>query len=417
MTLYSAEGALKFLHIIYIFIPTVLIILIAFGSFYIVFNVAKKRKEKNKKNLLLVICSVISIIAIILIFNFAPGIKRFRTIYDRYKSGKYNVVEGYVSGFNKYSDYNEYTNEEYFILDDHGFTVFTGDNSLYWYSPKKPGKGVIYENDQYVGIKYITYDNKKYNKSGYQYIVEIYVPEPLKEYNFSSEEDFYKLSEEDVIYLATHNYRTIDFVNDFNEDSYDFFGTPLRHTENVFPGYLELEGKNSDFDVNQKISDEDYKRLAEEYLDYFKECGKEIIFYGETEHYSEYGIKFSADFQERRCFNRNRFCFSKTDGIYYFGELTVENVMSEEDFDYSNYFYEYLLLREVEDREDAIVYVAYYPKLKDIGDYGEYDENQKAEIYKSVTFYDKKTHKITGNITLIRTVDIPGTKLYIPEPV
>ena len=47
----------------------------------------------------------------------------------------------------------------------------------------------------------------------------------------------------------------------------------------------------------------------------------------------------------------------------------------------------------------------------------EYDENQKAEIYKSVTFYDKKTHKITGNITLIRTVDIPGTKLYIPEPV
>ena len=55
--------------------------------------------------------------------------------------------------------------------------------------------------------------------------------------------------------------------------------------------------------------------------------------------------------------------------------------------------------------------------LKDTGDYDEYGENQKAEIIKFKIIYDKKTHRMTQETEVIRSVNIPGTTLYIPEAV
>ncbi|MBP5494007.1 MAG: hypothetical protein J6X97_02855 [Lachnospiraceae bacterium] len=277
-----------------------------------------------------------------------------------------------------------------------------------------------------------TEDDGKNNNAGNPDISEPLVSddkaeeEPLKEFSFSSEKDLLKLSDEDVIYLATHHYETSYFVQDFHEDAYDDFGTPLVEFERFEPLLLNPGGNRPDYDVNQKMSDEDFNKLAREWLDGYQENSYEldITYYGETENYVEYGYKVSGDFGAGRiCFYRNEFMIADTiDGNYYvgphyLGELTVENVMSEEDFYYSNYFEEYLLLREVEDRDDAIVYICYRPYLKTIGDYGEEGECQKAEIIREEVIYYKDTHSLDSVETVIKSVDIPGTTLSIPNPV
>ena len=245
-------------------------------------------------------------------------------------------------------------------------------------------------------------------------------------YSFSSAEDLINLSDEDVIYLATHDYKATEFVADLMLEPYDDFGTPLKDGEIYQPLMLSLEGDRADYDVDKKISDEEFKKLAEEWLRSFQEnfIDTKIIYYGGTEHYAEYGYMNDGGIGSGRiCFFRNRFMVpEKIDGNpytgpVYFGELTTDVVLMEGDFYHSDFFDGYFLLREVEDRGDAIVYIAYYPSLRNIGDYDERGENHKAEIIKEVTIYDIKTHRITSEITVIRSVDIPGTTLYIPEPV
>ena len=104
-------------------------------------------------------------------------------------------------------------------------------------------------------------------------------------------------------------------------------------------------------------------------------------------------------------------------GPYYLGELTIDNVLSEEDFKMSNFEDTCLLWRAVEDKATAIVYSYYCPDLKNIGDYDECDQNQKAQIIKYEISYDKDTHRITSEAKIVHSVDIPDTKLYINEPV
>ncbi len=248
--------------------------------------------------------------------------------------------------------------------------------------------------------------------------------EPLKQFSFSSEEDICNLSDEDVIYLATHNYKTSDFVEDFKADPYNDFGTPLEGYEIFEPYMLDLGGERQDYDVNKKISDQDFKKLTEEHMNSLIVYDDiEVVYFGETENYVEYGLASSQQYGfTRRCFYRNIFMLSDTldghfyAGPYYLGELTIDNVLSEEDFELSYFFGSYLLWREVEERQDAIVYTCYSPNWKQFGDYDERGENQKAQIIKSETFYDKDTHRITRESIAIRSVDIPDTKLYYDEP-
>lgn len=252
--------------------------------------------------------------------------------------------------------------------------------------------------------------------------------EPLKEFRFFSEEDLISLSDEDVIYLAEHDYKTTYFVADFREEQYDDFGTSLTEFERFEPLLLMPEGSRADYDVDQKMSDEDYDRLIEERLEGFKEdiSDIDITYFGETDHYVEYGYGYMNAghyVSGRICFYRNEFMMSDTvggssyAGPVYLGELTEENVMSEEDFRHSNYSDNYLLLRAIEDRGDAIVYVSYYPYLKQDGDYDELGQFQRAEIIKFETIYYKETHRIDSLETVIRSVNIPGTVLYVPDAV
>ncbi|MCR5205699.1 MAG: hypothetical protein K6E47_11635 [Lachnospiraceae bacterium] len=248
--------------------------------------------------------------------------------------------------------------------------------------------------------------------------------EPLKQFSISSEEDINNLSDEDVIYLATHEYKTTDFVEDFKADPYNDFGTPLEGYEMFEPYMLDPGGERKDYDVNRKISDQDFKKLAEEHMNSLIVYNDiEVVYFGETNNYVQYGLASSQQYGfTRRCFYRNIYMLSDTlDGHFYagpnyLGELTLENVLLEADFEYSYYFDSYLLLRGVEERQNAIVYTCYSPNWKQFGDYDEREENQKAEIIKTEIFYDKETHRITGESTVIRSVVIPDTKLFYDEP-
>ncbi len=248
---------------------------------------------------------------------------------------------------------------------------------------------------------------------------------PEKKYSFSSEEDLLGLSDDDVIYLVTHDYKTGDLIDDLKAEPYDDFGTPMGDYERFEPVLLNPEGERPDYDVNQRISDEDFKKLTEDYMADFKENATDmtITYYGETEHYMEYGYKFpGGSGSGRRCFYRNKFMMSEIidghsyAGPVYLGELTVDNVLSEEDFYMTCFDDICLVLRNVEDRDDAIVYVCYYPSLRQNGEYDELGQDQKAELIRLETFYDKETHRITQEQMILRSVDIPGTTLYVPEP-
>lgn len=250
--------------------------------------------------------------------------------------------------------------------------------------------------------------------------------ESLKEYSFPTVDSINNLSDEDVIYLATHKYKTSDFVDDYRGDSYSDFGTPLGDSERFEPVLLNPGGERQDYDVNKKISDQDFKKLTEEYMNSFKENidGMKTDYLGETDHYVEY--RYSASQQSgsgRKCFYRNTFMISeKIDGNFfagpvYLGELTVDSVLSDGDFYLSIMDDSCILWREVNENKLTIVYSYYCPDWKQIGDYDEYGENQKAEIYKNEIIYDKETHRITMEAAVVRSVDIPGTTLYIPEAV
>ena len=283
----------------------------------------------------------------------------------------------------------------------------------------------VYVIDREKGIQYVLEFNKKLSDLNKEY--DIYNAEEetaFREYSFSSSADFSNLSDDDVIYLATHDYKTGDFIDDFKADPYNDFGTPLADLERYQPVLLNPGGERQDYDVNKKISDQDFKKLTEDYMTGFKENLEEmkIDYLGETEHYMEYRYSTSQQFGSGRiCFYRNLFMISeKIDGNsyagpVYLGNLTVDNVLSEEDFYLSILDNECLLWRGAEENAISIVYTYYSPNLKDIGDYDEYGENQKAEILKSEIIFDKETHRMTQKTEVIRSVNIPGTTLHIPE--
>ena len=343
--------------------------------------------------------------------------------YFQYPSKDSEVIKKYIEALKEFriekiiEDKDQFVNvcdavnDYIFILNDGRETLISIDLNAYAIDMDK-------------GIQYVLEYNETLNKLNREN--DIYVEdEPLKKFSFSSEKDIGNLSGEDVIYLVTHDYNTSDFIEDFREDPYNDFGTPLDDFERFEPYMLNPGGERKDYDVNKKISDQDFKKLAEEHMNSLKGYDDiDIVYFGETDNYIQYGLSSSQQFGfTRRCFYRNVFMLSDTiegtpyAGPYYLGELTIDNVLSEEDFKMSNFEDTCLLWRAVEDKATAIVYSYYCPDLKNIGDYDECDQNQKAQIIKYEISYDKDTHRITSEAKIVHSVDIPDTKLYINEPV
>jgi hypothetical protein len=279
--------------------------------------------------------------------------------------------------------------------------------------------------DREKGVQYVFEFNKKLSDLNREYDIDDVEEEPLREYSFSSVEDFYNLSDDDVIYLATHKYKTSDFIDDYKADSFSDFGIPLGEFECYEEVLLDPGGERQDYDLNKKISDQDFKKLADDYMNEFMgDLDWKIDCVGETDHYVEYRYASPQDVGfGRRCFYRNKFMISEIiDGNFfagpvYLGELTVDNILSEGDFYLSTFDNDYLLWRGVEETATSVVYTYYCPEVKQSGEDYEAGQNQKAQILKCMIIYDKETHHEAWDGEVIRSVDIPGTQLIIFEPV
>ena len=345
--------------------------------------------------------------------------------YIQYPSKDSEVINKYIEALKEFKikevieDENEFkytadaVNDYIFYLEDGRELLVSIDLNAYVIDMEK-------------GIQYVLEFNKKLSDLNKEYDIDITQEETLCEYSFSSVADFNNLSDDDVIYLVTHDYKTSDFIDDYKTDSFSDFGIPLEDYERYEPVLLNPGGERQDYDVNKKISDHDFKKLTEEYMNAFRENldSMKIDYLGETEHYMEYRYSSSQQFGSGRiCFYRNLFMISeKIDGNFYagpvyLGELTVDSVLSEEDFYLSIFDNECLLWRGVEESATSIIYTYYSPNLKDTGDYDEYGQNQKAEILKYKIIYDKETHRMTQETEVVRSVNIPGTTLYIPDAV
>ena len=345
--------------------------------------------------------------------------------YIQYPSKDPEVINKYIEALKEFKikevieDENEFkytadaVNDYIFYLEDGRELLVSIDLNAYVLDMEK-------------GIQYVLEFNKKLSDLNKEYDIDITQEETLREYSFSSVADFNNLSDDDVIYLVTHDYKTSDFIDDYKTDSFSDFGIPLEDYERYEPVLLNPGGERQDYDVNKKISDQDFKKLTEEYMNAFRENldSMKIDYLGETEHYMEYRYSSYQQFGSGRiCFYRNLFMISeKIDGNFYagpvyLGELTVDSVLSEEDFYLSIFDNECLLWRGVEESATSIIYTYYSPNLKDTGDYDEHGQNQKAEILKYKIIYDKETHRMTQETEVVRSVNIPGTTLYIPDAV
>ena len=345
--------------------------------------------------------------------------------YIQYPSKDPEVINKYIEALKEFKikevieDENEFkytadaVNDYIFYLEDGRELLVSIDLNAYVIDMEK-------------GIQYVLEFNKKLSDLNKEYYIDITQEETLREYSFSSVADFNNLSDDDVIYLVTHDYKTSHFIDDFKTDSFSDFCIPLEDYERYEPVLLNPGGERQDYDVNKKISDKDFKKLTEDYMNAFRENldSMKIDYLGETEHYMEYRYSSSQQFGSGRiCFYRNLYMISeKIDGNFYagpvyLGELTVDSVLSEEDFYLSIFDNECLLWRGVEESATSIIYTYYNPNLKDTGDYDEYGQNQKAEILRSKIIYDKETHRMTQETEVVRSVNIPGTTLYIPDAV
>ena len=343
--------------------------------------------------------------------------------YFQYPSKDPEIIQKYIEALREFrikeliADKNDFVyvsdavNDYIFYLDDGRQFLISIDFNTYVIDREKE-------------IQYILEYNEKLHKLNQENDIDP-ENEVLNTYTFSSEDDIFKLSDDDVLYLATHDYKTCDFIDDFKAEPYSDFGIPLGDLERFEPVLLDPGGERQDYDLNKKISDQDFKKLADDYMnDFMGDLDWKIDRVGETDHYVEYRY---ASPQEvgfgRRCFYRNMFMIGEKiegrdyAGPVYLGELTVDNVLSEGDFYLSFDGDPHILWRAVEEQKFAIVYTYYYPDLKEIGDYDERGENQKAEILRSKIIYDKETHRITQETIVVRSVNIPGTTLYIPDPV
>ena len=344
--------------------------------------------------------------------------------YFQYPSKDPEIIQKYIEALREFkikeliADKNDFVyvsdavNDYIFYLDDGRQFLISIDFNTY----------VI---DREKGIQYILEYNEKLHKLNQENDIDP-ENEVLNTYNFSSEDDIFKLSDDDVLYLAAHDYKTTDFIDDFKADPYSDFGIPLGDLEMFEPVLLDPGGERQDYDLNKKISDQDFKKLADDYMnDFMGDLDWKIECVGETDHYVEYRY---ASPQEvgfgRRCFYRNMFMIGEKiegrdyAGLVYLGELTVDNVLSEGDFYLSTFDNGYLLWRGVEETATSVVYTYYCPSLKQDGDFDEYGQNQKAQILKYMIIYDKATHHEAWGGEVIRSVDIPGTTLCMPpDPV
>lgn len=276
----------------------------------------------------------------------------------------------------------------------------------------------------------------------------------LKKYYFQSAEEVERMSDEDLVYINQHAYRTSDFYEEGEFKEVDFFGVELAEEpyESVNLDFFWQDDLKIELDVSQPIPEEEFDRLVEkdiEMMYYYadsrrtdEETGDKVVsqdtfFCGENDMYAAYSVRYtqkrtmyidniltSNDIPRayRQIYLKNFLMETNVEDwrAYLLGELSADYVKEQLDVFACNFpetvsggYYLPIIYREVIEEEDRYIYITYNTKF----DYSEAGENNVVILEKHKSYVDKKTHVITrGDSVEIRRAEIPGTE-YDVEPV
>ncbi len=264
-----------------------------------------------------------------------------------------------------------------------------------------------------------------------------------KEFLFTSADEIENINDEDLLYIANHDYITYDFFPEGEYTEIDFFDVEMlaptedcseTPTECIFTFILNSDSVDKD-DLNTVKDSQKIKTYAEVdiadaiYADntMFGEdkTGKtvkdvKIIFCGETEGYVEYSSRYteSHSYYKDRVLVTNdtprayRWIYMRSlihliteDGkqLVMLGELSTDYVKEQLDI-YYNMQNSLTLYREAAEEEDYYTYTRYY-----LYDTIEWESNKdEVVLFKEVLTVDKETHKVQyKSAETIKTVTIP----------
>lgn len=276
----------------------------------------------------------------------------------------------------------------------------------------------------------------------------------LKKYRFQSAEEVEKMSDEDLVYINQHAYRTSDFYEEGEFKEVDFFGVELDEElyEGVSIDFFWRRDLEIELDVSQPIPEEEFDRLVEEdiemmyyYADSRREdeetgdkvVSKDTFFCGENDMYAAYSVRYtqrrtmyvdhvltSNDIPRayRQIYLKNFLMETNVEDwrAYLLGDLSADYVKEQLDvFAYnfpatvSRSHHVPIIYREVIEEEDRYIYITYNSRF----DYSESGENNVVILEKIKNYVDKETHVMTCDYPVeVRRAEIPGTE-YDVEPV
>lgn len=264
-----------------------------------------------------------------------------------------------------------------------------------------------------------------------------------KEFLFTSAEEIENISDEDLIYIANHDYITYDFFPEGEYSQIDFFNVemlaptedcPEAPTECILTFILSSDSVDKD-DLNTVKDSQNIKTYAEVDIadaiyagnTMFGEdkTGKtvkdvDIILCGETEGYVEYSSRYTEShsyYKDRvlvtddtpkayRCIYMKSFVYSVNEDsrqLIMLGGLSADYVKEQLDL-YYNMQNGITLYREAAEEEDCYTYTRYHIYTTTDWESG----NDEVILFKEVMMIDKETHVVQyKSEETIKTVTIP----------
>lgn len=271
--------------------------------------------------------------------------------------------------------------------------------------------------------------------------------EEIRTFVFNSTEDVETVSDDDLIYIATHYSAVLDQVSDKKEPEIDLFGVPLAektvdgntYREDVRAYVLQCKLPPTRINVNEPFPDEIFQEYIDEHCkSLISNNGKtgistkdnEIIYCGENDLYVEYSIRYTEvrtyyenkklvtheiPIAYRCCFYKDRLYvnFGDHESLVYFGETAMDKVAPIMKLLLSGEYSGRSIYTEFSETEEAYICTSYHVYTC-MGDWGLCDT---ANLEKVVAVFDKNTHEICNKYGdfFSREVKIPGTYHEIPQ--
>ena len=299
-----------------------------------------------------------------------------------------------------------------------------------------------------IGIYLVTSLSRKstkYDSKGSQEntVIESVV---LPIYIFHSSEEVEQITDEDLIFINQHPYKTKNFYDTGEFNELDLFGIELNKDiyETVFISTFELKDLEIDLDVSKPLPEEEFQRLIDtdiEMMYYYantqkpgEKTGKTVVskdtlFCGENNIYTEYSVRYT-----QRCtmYENNKLTSTNIPNAYrkvylknyiistsennrsgfLLGELSADYVKEQLDV-FHSYDSNPIIFREVTEHNNRYTYSTYYTTFE----YNDRVKNNVVILWNHKQYIYKDTHKVTSTRpSEIRRAEIPGTENDV-EPV